>query len=111
MCYPGIHEWTRDPTALTEKQEEKVQVSETDLVRRIVGFERDDKRRTDGLRVEVGMKENFKKKLARSNLTWTGHAEGMGDEKLAELMLRKWRGKENRNCDGGLFKRYTERKG
>ena len=68
---------------LTEKQE-KVQVCETNLVRRIVGVKRADKRRTDELRVEVGVKDNFKKKLARNCLTWAGHAEMMGDEKLAK---------------------------
>ena len=30
------------------------------------------------------MKEHFKKKLARSSLTWAGHAERMGDDKLAK---------------------------
>ena len=34
-------------------------------------------------RVEVGVKENVKKKLARSCLTWAGHAEMMRDENLA----------------------------
>ena len=44
--------------ALTEAQWEKVQVCETNLVRRIVGVKRADKRRTDELRVEVGVKGN-----------------------------------------------------
>ena len=30
------------------------------------------------------MKDNFKKKLARSSLTWAGQAERMGNEKLAK---------------------------
>ena len=68
VCYSGIHEWTKDAMVLTEKQE-KVQVCETNLVRRIVGVKRADKRRTDELRVEVGVKDSFKKKLARSSLT------------------------------------------
>ena len=50
------------------------------------------------------MKEKFKKKLARSNLTWTGHAEGMGDEKLAEQMLRKWREKRTEIAMGDCLK-------
>ena len=79
MHYPGIHEWTGDE-ALTEKQE-KVQVCEINLVRRIVGDKRADKRRMDELRVEVGVKENFKNKLAMSSLTLAGHAERMGDKK------------------------------
>ena len=54
---------------LTEKQQEKVQVYKTNLVRRIVGVKRADKRRMDELRVDVGVKEKIKKKLARSRLT------------------------------------------
>ena len=46
--------------ALTEKQQ-KVQVCENILVRIIVGAKRADNRKLDELRVEVGMKERFKK--------------------------------------------------
>ena len=56
---PGIHECTRDTVRLTEKQEEKVQVCETNLVRRLIGVKRADKRRTGELRVEVGVEENI----------------------------------------------------
>ena len=63
-----------------------------------------DKRRTDELSVEVGVKENVKKKLARSSLTWADHAESMEDEKLAERTdaqkVEGKRGKEDRKCDG-----------
>ena len=62
----------------------EVQVSENNLVRRTVGVERSDKRRMDELRVEVGLKESFKKKLVMSRLTWAGHVERMGDEKMAK---------------------------
>ena len=37
------------------------------------------------LKVAVGVKESFKKKLVRSRLTWAGHVERMGDEKLAGI--------------------------
>ena len=43
-----------------------------------------DKRRMDELRVEVGVKESFKKNLVMSRLKWVGHVERMGDEKLAK---------------------------
>ena len=43
-----------------------------------------DKRRMDELRVEVGVKESFKKKLARRRKKWAGHVERMGDGKLAK---------------------------
>ena len=59
MCYPGIHNGP-ETMALTEKQQDNLQVCETDLVRRIVGVKRVDKRRMDGVRAEVGVKESLK---------------------------------------------------
>ena len=46
------------------------------------------------MRVEVGVKENSKKKLMRS--TWAGHVEIIGDAKLAkkadvQIVDRVWR--------------------
>ena len=70
--------------ALTEKQQEKVQVCENNWIRRIVEVTRADKRRIDVLRVVVGVKESFKKKLVRTRLKWAGQVERMGDEKLAK---------------------------
>ena len=66
-------------TALTEKQHEKVQVAENNLVRIIIGVKRTDKRKMGELRVEVGGKERFKKKLVRDRLKWAGRVERMGD--------------------------------
>ena len=43
--------------ATTEKQQGKVQVCENNLIRRIVGVKRVDKRRMYELRVEFGVKE------------------------------------------------------
>ena len=46
------------------------------------------------MRVEVGVKESSKKKLVR--ITWVGHVEKIGDEKLAkradaQKVEGKWR--------------------
>ena len=68
--------------ALSKKQQGKVQVCENNWIRRIVGVKKADKRRTDELRVEVGVKDSFKKTLVRSALKWAGHMERMRDEKL-----------------------------
>ena len=38
----------------------------------------------DELRMEVGVKESFKKNMVTSRLKWVGHVERMGDEKLAK---------------------------
>ena len=43
----------------------------------------------DELRVEVGVKESFMKKLVRSRLKWVGHVERAGDEKLAKKDAQK----------------------
>ena len=68
----------------TKKQEEKVQVCENNLVRRIMAVKRVYKRRTDELRVVIVVKENVKTKLAKSSLAWACHGERIGDEKLAK---------------------------
>ena len=47
-------------------------------------MKRADERRTDELRMTVGVKECFKKKFVRSMLEWIGHVERMGYGKLAE---------------------------
>ena len=36
------------------------------------------------LKVEIGLKEGFKKKLVRSRLKWIGHGERREDGKLGE---------------------------
>ena len=38
----------------------------------------------DELRVEVGVKENVKTKLAMSRMPWADHVEIMGDDYLAK---------------------------
>ena len=49
--------------AVTEKQQEKLQVCENNWVRRIAGVKRIDKRRMEELREEVGVKESLTRKL------------------------------------------------
>ena len=44
-----------------------------------MGVKRVDEKRMDEMRVEIRVKECFKKKLARSRLTWAGHMERKGD--------------------------------
>ena len=71
--------------ALTEIQQEKVQLcTHKNVVRRITGVKTADKSRMDELRVKVGVKESFKKKLVRSSLKWAGRVERMGDEKVTK---------------------------
>ena len=65
MFYPGIHEWTRHDDI---NRKTRSRFAKNNLVRRIVGVMRADKRRTGGLRVEIGVKESVMKTLVRSAL-------------------------------------------
>ena len=113
MYYPGTHVWLRN-MALTEIQE-KVQVCENNWMRRIVGVKTADKRRMDKLRMDIGAKDSFKKKLVRSRLKWAGHVERKGDEKLAKgADAQKVKGKEDkegRECDGRTVLREIQKDG
>ena len=53
--------------------------SKNNWIRRIMGVKRVDKRRMGRLRVEVGVKESFKKQLVRctGRLKWACHVESM----------------------------------
>ena len=58
------------------------------------------------MRLEVGLKECFGKKLVMSWLTWAGHVEILGDENKitktpAVLGLQIKGGEEDRECDEG----------
>ena len=60
---------------MREKQQEKLQVCETNWVRRIAGVKRIDKLRMEELREEVGVRESLMRKLVRSQLwrEWKGY--------------------------------------
>ena len=60
-----------------KNQQERLQVSENNWVRRIVGVKRINKRRMEELREEVSVKESFTRKLVRSRLRWAEHVERM----------------------------------
>ena len=75
---------TLEMMALTEKQQEKVQACENKLQRRIVDAKKELIRNEWMNREEVRVKECFNKKLVISRLTWGGHVEIMGDEKVAK---------------------------
>ena len=53
------------------------------MVRRIIGDKRADQRKVNEIRVEVGVKGSFKKKLVKSRPSWASHVNRRGDERLA----------------------------
>ena len=53
---------------LTNKHDKKIQVWKKTWIRGIVAVKRSNKRKMGELRVEVGLKERFKKELVRNRL-------------------------------------------
>ena len=99
-----MHECTRDDGTNIEtrprfEEEEKPG-------RRIVGVKRADRRRTNELRVEDGVKEHLQKKLA-SSVTLAGHARGK-DGRYKTLAKRanaqKMEGKRGQEALGDCLK-------
>ena len=79
VCLYGL-----ETVALTEQQQQKLQVCENNWVRRITRTKRVDKRRMNDLRKEVGMQCSLTGRLVRSRMRWAGHLIRMDASKLAK---------------------------
>ena len=62
-CLTQAYIYGIETMAMTEKQQEKLQVCENNRGRRIAGVKRIDKRRMEELREEVGVRESLTSKL------------------------------------------------
>ena len=58
VCITPAYLYDLETLAMTEKEQEKLQVCENNWMRRIAGVKRIDKRRMEELREEVGVKES-----------------------------------------------------
>ena len=68
--------------ALTELQQQRLQVCENNWVRKIARVTRADRRRMVELREETGVQRSLTERLVRSGLQWAGHVERMADDRL-----------------------------
>ena len=68
--------------AMTELQQQRLQVCENNLVRKIAGVKRADRKRMVELREETGVQRSLTERLMRSRLQWAGHVERMADDRL-----------------------------
>ena len=68
--------------ALTELQQQRLQVCENNRVRKIARVTRADRRRMVELREETGVQRSLTERLVRSRLQWTRHVERMADDRL-----------------------------
>ena len=85
--------------AMTELQQQKLQVCENNWVRKIARVTRAHKRRMVELREETGVQRSLTERLVRSRLHWAGHVERMADDRLpkrAEELREQGRGRLER---------------
>ena len=68
--------------ALTELQQQRLQVCENNWVRKIARVTMADRRRMVELREETGVQRSLTERLVRSRLQWAGHVERMADDRL-----------------------------
>ena len=68
--------------ALTELQQQRLQVCENNWVRKMARVTRADRRRMVELREETGVQRSLTERLVRSRLQWVGHVERMADDRL-----------------------------
>ena len=68
--------------ALTELQQQRMQVCENNWVRKIARVTRADRRKMVELREETGVQSSLTVRLVRSILQWAGHVERMADGRL-----------------------------
>ena len=98
-CITSACLYGTETLALTELQQQRLQVCENNWVRKIARVTRADRRRMVELREETGVQWSLTERLARSRLQWAGHVERMADDRLpkrvAELCeqgrRRRWR--------------------
>ena len=70
--------------AMTELQQQRLQVCENNWVRKIAIVTRADKRRIVELREETGVQRSLLVRLVRSRLPWAGQVERMADDRLSK---------------------------
>ena len=70
--------------ALTELQQQRLQVCENNWVRKIASVTRADRRIMVELCEETGVQRSLTARLVRSRLQWAGHVEKMADVQTTE---------------------------
>ena len=80
--------------ALTELQQQRLQVCENNWVRKIARVTRADRRRTVELWDETGVQRSLTERLVRSRLQWAGQVERMTDGRLPKSYVSRAGGDE-----------------
>ena len=70
--------------AMTERQQQRLQMCENNWVRKIARVPSAGRRRMVELREETEVQRSFTEKLFMSRLLWAGHVERMADDRLSK---------------------------
>ena len=82
ICVTPARLYRTETLALTEPQQQGLQVCDNNWVRKIATVTRADRRRMVELREETGVQRSLTERLVRSRLQWAGHVERMADARL-----------------------------
>ena len=78
-CLTPICLYGTETLAMTELQQQRLQMCENNWVRKIARVTRADKSRMVELREETGVQRSLTGRLVRSRLQWAGHVGRMAD--------------------------------
>ena len=78
-CVMLAYLYSLETVALTERQQQRLQVCENNWVRRIVGVKSVDRRSMDELKEEIGVQMSLMGRLVKFQLRWAGHLVRMGE--------------------------------
>ena len=65
--------------ALNKRDEKRLEVTEINMLRRMLGVTRRDRLRNEEVRERTGMQENIVKVVERSKIRWYGHVMRKGE--------------------------------
>ena len=83
-CVTPVYFYGLETVALTERQQLRLQICESNYIRRIAGVKRVDRRRIEELREKIGVQVSLTGRLVKCWLRWGGHLVRMGEERMAK---------------------------
>ena len=100
--------------ALNKRDEKRLEVTEMNMLRRMLGVTRRDRLRNEEVRERTGMQENIVKVVERSKMRWYGHVVRKGERDVVRramdcpVMGKRNRGRQPRRWKDWVKARTKE---